>query len=291
MKVKTDTGNYYFERINKVILYIDNHLDENLDLEKLAGLGNYSLFHFHRIMRAYLGESPGAYIIRRRLETSANLLRFSPMGIADIAFRVGYENPASFNKAFKKRFSVPPAEFRKNNLNLVYSIGSKIKYDAMKNLKSLDPKIRIRKSQKVIYAQALGSYDVSAEMAWEKVSEYAARKRLFGFGTEFIGISYDDPNVTESSKLRYEACISVSKDLKPEGEIGVHEIAGGRYAVFTHMGPYEKFNGSYDFIYGHWIPENGITLRNIPSFEKYLNTPGKVKPEKLLTEIWIPIEG
>ena len=148
MNVKTNTQKFYYERINKVIQYIDNNLGENLDMEKLAEIGNYSSFHFHRIMRAYLGESPGAYIVRRRLESSTNLLRYSEMQIADIAFKVGYENPASFNKAFKKRYAVSPVEYRKNNLNLIISSDSKIQFNAMENLKSLKPKIKTKKPKK-----------------------------------------------------------------------------------------------------------------------------------------------
>ena len=77
MNVKSDTQNFYFERINKVIQYINNHLDENPDISKLAEIGNYSPYHFHRIMKAYLGESLGAYIIRLRLETAVSLLLYS----------------------------------------------------------------------------------------------------------------------------------------------------------------------------------------------------------------------
>ena len=88
MNVKIDTKKLYYERINKVISYIDNHLDENLDIENLALIGNYSPYHFHRIMRAHLGESLGAYIIRIRLETAVSLLRVSDMPYED--YCMGY---------------------------------------------------------------------------------------------------------------------------------------------------------------------------------------------------------
>ncbi|NQU86467.1 MAG: AraC family transcriptional regulator [Mariniphaga sp.] len=290
MNVRTETEKLYFERINKVVHHINNNLNETLDIDALAAIGNYSVFHFHRIMRAYLGESLGAYVVRLRLETAVNLLRYSELPVADVAFKVGYENPTSFNKAFKKRFAISPNEFRKNYNGLIISEESKIKFNAMENLKSLKPKYKNRKTQKAIYAQVLGSYNESAGKAWESVCEFAKKKHLFGFKNEFVGISHDDPNITEASKLRYDACILVSKDVKPEGEIGVQEIAGGKYAVFIHKGPYEDFSKSYECIYGRWIPENNIVLRDTPGFEKYLNTPGKVKPEKLLTEIWVPVQ-
>ena len=107
----------YHERINKVLIYIDNHLGEKLDLEALASVSNFSAFHFHRIMRAYLHESIGSYIIRLRLETAASLLQFTDLPINEIAFKIGYETPSSFTKAFRKKFNISPSEFRNRNGN------------------------------------------------------------------------------------------------------------------------------------------------------------------------------
>lgn len=287
--IKEETKKHYYERINKVVDYINNHLDENLDLNNLAVKGCYSTFHFQRIMRAYLGESPGAYIVRLRLETSAHLLRASDKPVNEIASSVGYENPSSYNKAFKKRFDISPLEYRENKTMQIKITANNLKTDIMENL-DLKPKIKELKEKKVIYAQALGPYSESAKKTWDAVCLFAKKNRLFGFKTEFIGISHDDPDVTEQEKLRYDACLTISREVKTEGEIGVKNISGGKYAIFTHKGPYEKFSDSYRYIYGKWIPENNIGLREAPCYEKYLNSPDKVKPEKLLTKIFIPIK-
>ncbi|MBN2635861.1 MAG: AraC family transcriptional regulator [Prolixibacteraceae bacterium] len=289
MNVKTETQNFYFERINKVTQYINNHLDENLEVSKLAEIGNYSQFHFHRIMKAYLGEPVGAYIMRIRLETAITLLIYSSEEISVVALKVGYENPSLFNKAFKKRFGISPAEYRKNR-EITLIENQLVKFNDMENLRSLEPKIKHLKAKKVIYATAMGNYNKSAGKAWDTVCTFAKEKRLFGFKTEFIGISHDDPNITEPDKLRYDACIAISKEIKPEGAIGIQEIQGGKFAVFVHKGAYEKLNNSYDYIYGKWLPESGEDLRNTIGFEKYLNSPDDTKPEKLKTEIYIPIQ-
>ena len=290
MNVKAETKCVYHERINRVLNFINQHLNEHLDVMQLAHLGNYSPYHFHRIMRAHLGESLGAHIVRLRMEAASNLLLYSGEAINDIAFNVGYENPSSFNKAFKKRFGVSPAEYRKNNVSYYQSLSSTIKFNAMENLKSLQPKFKEVKPKTVIYTRTLGNYNHSAGKAWNTVCEFAGKKKLFGFGTEFIGISHDDPKVTDAEKLRYDACIVVKKEVLPEGEIGIQEISGGKYAVFTHKGPYEKLENSYDYIFGKWLYESESELRNVPCFEKYLNEPEKIKPEKLLTEIYVPVQ-
>lgn len=290
MNVKKETQNFYHERINKVVDYINKHLYEDLDVAILAEVGNYSIFHFHRIMRAYLGESLGAFVNRLRMETAATLLMHSSEAINNIAFKVGYENPSSFNKAFKKRYGISPVEFRKDSNTNFKIESSKIKFYAMENLKNLQPKIKNISTKKVVYSRALGDYNESAGIAWNKVVEFAKTKRLFGFKTEFLGISYDDPNITESEKLRYDACIVVTKEIQAEGEIGVQWIEGGKYAIFTHKGAYEKLKNSYDYIFGKWLPESGLELRNVCGFEKYLNMPEDTKVEKLKTEIYVPIQ-
>lgn len=287
--IKKETHNAYHERINKVLNYIHNHLGEKLDLQSLASHGNYSAYHFHRIMRAHLGESLGAYVIRLRLETSAHLLRMTEIPVYEISEKFSYENPPAFNKAFKKRFGVSPLEYREDKSMQLRIHQSQINPRLMENLNT-KPKIRELRPRTVIYAQSVGPYSESAGASWEKLMAFAKAKKLFGFRMEFIGISFDDPDITEPEKLRYHACLTVSRQVIPEGEIGVKEIAGGKYAVFTHSGPYEKLSDSYRYIYGYWIPENDIKLRDVPVYEKYLNTPARVKPEKLRTEIHLPIE-
>jgi AraC family transcriptional regulator len=289
MTGKPDTIKDHYERINKVLQYVNNHLAENLDLGNLASMSSYSAFHFHRIMRAYLGESLGSYIIRVRLDAAANLLKMTEVPVNDIAFKVGYENAPSFNKAFKKRFGIAPNEFRDDKHAQLLADGTFI--NPLKNdIMEIIPKIKELKDKKVIYVQTIGKYSDTAGFAWEKVCGYAAKNRLFGFGTELIGVSYDDPTVTEPEKCRYEACITVSKDVKPDGEIGVKQINGGKYAIFTVKGPYEMLSPAYQFIFGKWMQENNVALRDVPCYEVYLNDPKKTKPEKIKTEIRVPIK-
>lgn len=62
--------------------------------------------------RRYLAESPIAYLTRLRLQLGAQLLKTTSSSVAEIAAEVGYESEASFNRAFKREFGLPPARFR-----------------------------------------------------------------------------------------------------------------------------------------------------------------------------------
>lgn len=278
----------YQQRVNKVLHYINTHLDEELDIGKLAELSSFSPFHFHRIMRAFLNEPLKSYIVRIRLEKAALLIQSTDLTMTDIAFKLGYDVPSSFNKAFKKQFGVSPSGYKEGYTEL-NSINY-LNFNKMKSKLDVQPKIVELKPKKVIYVNSIGAYSgEGTEEAWNVVCEFAEKQRLFGRNTEFIGISHDDPNVTDPEKLRYDACVAVTKNISPEGRVGVKTIEGRKYAMFLHKGPYSGFQELYDYIYGIWLPESDLQLREIPCFEKYLNSPDKTKPENLKTEVYIPI--
>jgi AraC family transcriptional regulator len=120
--------------------------------------------------------------------------------------------------------------------------------------------------------------------------QYVKENKLFSAGIEHVGIYYDDPKVTEESKLRTDVCLVLPKKAEPKGEIGVKTIEGGKYAMFLYTGSYEHLGAVYDTIYSKWLPESGEKLRNYHCFEKYVSNPDNTAPEKSKTEIYVPIE-
>ena len=108
MQQRTSTKEEYLKRVNEVIEYINNHLGEDIDLNRLAEMSHLSLYHFHRVMSAFLGEPLGAFIVRTRIETAARLLRYTDLSISDIAYRIGYGAPSSLSKAFRQFYSISP---------------------------------------------------------------------------------------------------------------------------------------------------------------------------------------
>ncbi|MBU0763534.1 MAG: GyrI-like domain-containing protein [Bacteroidetes bacterium] len=288
MPHREETKKDYHERINKVLLYINAHLEENLELEKLATVSNFSVFHFHRILRAHLNESVGLYIYRVRMDTAAKLISLTEMQINEIGWKVGYDTPSSFSKAFRKRFGVSPQEYRNaDNEALNYNVS----FDKSKTEIEMKTKIKELNEKRIIFIHAIGKYgDESISPAWDKLIDFAKKNRLFGWKTEFFGICHDDPGVTEEDKCRYDACITIAKEVKPEGEVGVTTISGGKYAIFRVKGSYEQLDKAYTYIFRTWLPESGYKLRDVPSLEKYLNSPKRTKPHKLQTEIYIPVE-
>ena len=87
----------YIARVDRVIDYVERHLDEELSLDKLASVACFSRFHFHRIFGAVMGETLHQFIGRLRVERAALQLVSNPSkSITEIAFDCGFSGPAPF---------------------------------------------------------------------------------------------------------------------------------------------------------------------------------------------------
>jgi AraC-like DNA-binding protein len=82
-------------------------------LDELAGEAAVSRSALTERFARYLGQSPMAYLADWRLELGAESLRTSSRSVLQIATEVGYESEAAFNRAFKRRFAKPPAQYRR----------------------------------------------------------------------------------------------------------------------------------------------------------------------------------
>jgi AraC-like DNA-binding protein len=78
-------------------------------MARAAGL---SQAHFSRAFRRAFGESPHAYLLTRRLERSASLLRMTDSSVADICIAVGLESVGSFTTSFTRMYGMSPTAYR-----------------------------------------------------------------------------------------------------------------------------------------------------------------------------------
>lgn len=282
--MRTITYNDYIQRINKVVAYINDHLDESLDLKTLAEVAALSEFHFHRVFKALKGESIGAHISRLRIEAAARLLRYSALSIEDIAFNIGYEAPAALSKAFKNQYGITPTQYRTNKD--IYIMKKEI---INPDLALKAPKIMELEPKNLIYVALTGEYGtLDYGKAYEQLWAVVKSQKLFTKGIESICVSYDDPKITEASLQRSEVSLAIHKPAHPEGEVSCKTLAGGKYAVFFYQGSYNHLSAVYDAAM-RWVIDSEYEVREEPTFEKYLNDSRRTPEEKLKTEVYIPI--
>jgi AraC family transcriptional regulator len=277
---KPATAQDYHERILRALLYIQSHLDDDLRLEDVASAAAFSPYHFHRIFRGLVGETLGEHTRRLRLERAAGRLKHAGEPVTQIAFEAGFESHEAFTRAFGQRFNMSPSKFRNDASN--YHLPDNGDLPPIE-VKDLAP-------QRIVYLRHTGPY-AAVGATWQRLMMWAGRKGLLGPDIKMIGLSYDDPDVTPPDKLRYEAAVVVTCPVEPEGEFGVQDLPGGKYAIATHRGPYETLSETYEKLFGMWLPQSGHHLRDTPTFEQYLNSPQSAKPEDLLTLIHLPLES
>lgn len=284
------TGNSrgeYQARMHRVLTHIDAHLDQPLDLATLAGVAHFSPFHFHRLFAAWMGETFGDYLRRRRVELAAMRLAAQPRTrVLDIALAVGFGSGEAFTRAFRARFGASPTAWRtqqvqrRANRNPGQANGNPDQADlaalpqhpvtrnpfqeTRMNVRLID-----RAPATVAYLRHLGPYGESIARFWqERYIPWALMHKL-GHGHARYGLSHDDPQVTAPEQCRYDACAEVAPDFVPAGGALKATIPGGRYAVLSFRGTAGEVGDAWAALLRDWLPGSGLQLDARPCFEYY----------------------
>ena len=150
----------YVKRILKVLIYIEDHIEEEISIEELAKVSCHSPFHFHRIFHMVVGETVYKYVRRLRLEKAASKLRYTEHPITDIAMDTQYDTPSAFTRAFKQTIGHSPRNYRTlfkevNAMNQKISELPKILSDKIEKTQDLD----------LLFVRKLGEYSESGPQA------------------------------------------------------------------------------------------------------------------------------
>jgi AraC-like DNA-binding protein len=94
---------------------IDARYREPLDVESLARTAHLSAAHFSREFRRAFGETPHQYLLTRRLERAAALLRHTDRSVAEVCFAVGLSSVGSFTTSFGRTYGLSPSAYRAAN--------------------------------------------------------------------------------------------------------------------------------------------------------------------------------
>jgi len=309
----------YVRRINRVIDYIEANLDENLSLETLSGVACFSRYHFHRIFGAVTGEPLGRFIQRVRLERAASKLIHNPKkSITQVAFESGFSSSSGFARAFKEAFGVSArawrAEGRRTNSNLrkdesktgkEYTVPSiYIESNAvaqtwrvfMRENPEIKGNVEIKEIPKmeVAYVRHIGPYSGTSGLYGRligKLMGWAGPRGLLRFpDTKLLLVYYDNPGITDESRLRTDVCITVPEGTPAEGEIGRMAMPGGRYAVAHFEIIPDHYGDAWNAVYGGWLPESGYQPDERPAFEVHLNNPEEHSEGKHIIEIHVPVK-
>ena len=113
--MKKETQSFYEAAVELTVVRITQTLDQALDLAALARNAALSPFHFHRVFRGMLAETPLEMHRRLRLERAAGQLLGKDVPVTTIAFDAGYETHEAFTRAFRQAYGTSPSAFRQSS--------------------------------------------------------------------------------------------------------------------------------------------------------------------------------
>jgi len=100
-------------QIARVRAYIDSHLHRTIHIRDLSAVARRSPAHFSRKFKSAFGDSPHAYVVRRRLEKACHLMMTSAASLSEIALSVGFSDQPHLCRLFRRAFSQSPASWRR----------------------------------------------------------------------------------------------------------------------------------------------------------------------------------
>jgi AraC family transcriptional regulator len=277
----------YADRMQRVTEYIDRHLDRPLDLDTLATVAHFSPFHFHRLFSAWMGETVGDYLRRRRCEIAATRLLAQPrVAVLQLALAVGFGSAEAFTRAFKGRFGASPTSWRQQQFALRSAkrnpsqINRKPDQDrhaeSGKNAAvhhhtteaAMQVEIIERKPTTIVCLRRVGPYGEPISAFWQQtVYPWMAASGLLQ--QPRYGVSHDDPNVVDPAQCRYDAGVEAPSTLAALGNAQKTTIPGGKYAAFSFKGTANQIEAAWTAMLRDWLPASGLQLDGRPMFEYY----------------------
>lgn len=310
MLTGSESYNEYISRIQNVIKFISENISENLNLNSLSEAAYFSPFHFHRIFSAIVKETPLDFVKRVRLEKAANMLIHNKsFSITEICYDCGFSSPAVFSRSFKNHFGKSATEWKKENIKKSKNskTGSKkskadfhsgyyfenINFDFQNNTERTKMNVEVKNISKITVAYAANLEGYKTEKiaeAWERITKWAYANRVIGPASKFIGISFDNPDITPRDKCRYYACISINDNTEVSNGIGKLELKEGRYGVYRFKGGMTEIEQTYKNLYGSWLPESGYQPDDHPCYEIYYKNPDSEPIGIVEMDIFIPLK-
>ncbi|QDP42172.1 AraC family transcriptional regulator [Radiobacillus deserti] len=273
------------KRINNVLDYIEEHLDEELDYKTLAQLAYSSEYHFSRIFSSITGVPLSEYIRRRRLTRAAFELQ-NGSRVTDVALKYGYDSVDAFTRAFKLTHGITPSIAKKGGISLKafpkLSLQLSIKGDTEMEyrIEQLDYELRIVGIKK----------PVQTSRAFKTIPTLWNTAKKDGLLQQLKDMAWENPKCTLESILgvcgkeaailddEFDYLMGVRYDSNPPNGMETMILPPTTWAVFPNI------VDAWRRLYTEWVPTSGYELANLPCIECYYG-PGH-KPRH---ELWVPL--
>ncbi len=275
------------ERWNEVMEYIEKHLEEEIDYDKISQIVCCSAFHFQRMFSYMTGISLTEYIKRRKMTKAGFDLQNTNEKIIDIGLKYGYQSPTAFNRAFQSVHGIAPSCARKKGvcLNGFYPISFQM---IVKGVQKMEYKICQKKAFSVTGVSMPLEKDMEKNfqkvpLFWQEAAKNGTLEILKShIKQEPIGML----GISDCCKEDWKYFIGVAGEERISEKLETITIPESTWAVFSGKGKAPQAIQELERnIFTQWLPNSGYVYGEKPDIEVYYNQ----NPQEALFEVWISV--
>jgi AraC family transcriptional regulator len=283
----------YARRFQRVLAYIDAHIDDELTVDVLSAVAALSKYHFHRQFSQVFGVGVHKYVRLLRFRRASYELAFRDHRIIDVAMTGGYRSHEAFSRAFKKAVGQAPSRFRERPQWVPWFSAQErlraIRRRAPSELRVTDVRVEVFPATRVAALEHRGDPRFLGDTL-ARFIDWRRGSRLPPRTSATFNLVYDDPADVAPADFRFDICAATDRAV-PESSWGVVEkvIPAGRCAVQRHVGPDEGLFQKVAALYSTWLPSSGEQRRDFPLFLQRLRFFPDVPENEAVTDIFLPL--
>ena len=277
----------WIERLNGAINYMEEHMEDEIELEEVAKIACCSTYHFQRMFTYMANCSLSEYIRRRRMSLAAVDLQNGAYKVIDIALKYGYDSPTAFNRAFKSVHGIAPSQAREegNTLKAFSPISFRI---TIKGDSEMSYRIEKKGAFRIIgisghlEKEIEKNFEVVPAMWGKAVTTGILEQLAMCMDTDMKGL-LGVSSCMEDQEWKYY--IAVASTMPAADGLEEYVVPAATWAIFEGEGTNQSIQELERRIVTEWLPTSGYEYGSAPDIEVYLNP----DPQNAKFEVWIPV--
>lgn len=276
----------WIERLNDTISYMEEHLTDGIDYEKLGRIACCSAYHYQRMFAYMAGVPLSEYIRRRKMSLAAVDLREKGAKVIDIAGKYGYSSPTAFNRAFQSVHGIAPSAVKNEGVSVKSFPPITFKI-TVKGVEEMNYRIETKEAFRIVGVSVPLYKDIEKNFTvippkWGEVAQNGTLQKLIGMMDTppmgVLGVSI----CNDKEPWRYYIAVSTSKENDGLEE---YTVPAATWAIFSGTGAGQSIQELERRVVTEWLPTSGYEYGDAPDLEVYLNP----DPQNAQYEVWIPV--